>query len=59
MRTLSVEEQIMQVFTEMRNREWFISHNTSTMPVFESDYVTPVFPIRYGGSMNMPNTFGL
>ena len=59
MRELSTDERFSQMVTQQSQHDFFVSHNTGTFPVYEKDYVTKIHPIRYGGSMNMPNTFRL
>ena len=74
-RKLSTDELFSQMVTVQKQRDAFMINNTSTMPdyeqvgagfeigqvglVFANDPWMPVHAIRYGGSMGLPNAWGL
>jgi len=75
MRELTTAEKFSQMITGEKLRAGFMIHNTNTFPEYEqagagfeigqvgldfaNDPWMPVFPIRYGGSMGLPNVWGL
>jgi len=59
MRTLSVTELAVQDQVRADQREAFKIKNTSPFATYEWDTNVPVHSIRYGGSFDGPNRWGL